>query len=145
MNPSYNLNRFLKAQESTYQLALSEIQQGKKQSHWMWFIFPQIAGLGFTDYNIFYAIKDVKEAMAYLQHPILGQRLIEISKEVLSIKNKTALEIMGKPDTKKLKSCMTLFSILTNTHPVFKAVLEKLYQGEVDTRTLEIVISQNDH
>lgn len=145
MNSSYNLDRFLKAQESTYQLALSEIQQGKKQSHWMWFIFPQIAGLGFTDYNIFYAIKDVKEAMAYLQHPILGQRLIEISKEVLSIKNKTALEIMGKPDTRKLKSCMTLFSILPNTHPVFKTVLEKLYLGEVDTRTIEIIISQNDH
>lgn len=145
MNPSYNLDRFLKAQESTYQLALSEIQQGKKQSHWMWFIFPQIAGLGFTDYNIFYAIKDTAEATVFLKHPILGQRLIEISETLLTIQNKTALEIMGKPDTRKLKSCMTLFSILPNTHPVFKTVLEKLYQGEVDTRTLEIVISQNDH
>jgi uncharacterized protein (DUF1810 family) len=105
-----NLIRFLEAQENTYATALAEIKNGQKESHWMWFIFPQIEGLGFTDFNIFYAIKDIPEAIAYFKHPILGQRLIGISKEVLKIENKTALEIMGKPDTKKLKSCMTLFN-----------------------------------
>ena len=104
MATPYNLNRFLEAQQNTYPKALAEIKLGQKQTHWMWFIFPQIVGLGFTDFNIFYAIKDIPEAIAYVKHPILGQRLIEISKELLKIENKSALEIMGKPDAKKLKS-----------------------------------------
>jgi uncharacterized protein (DUF1810 family) len=136
-----DLNRFLEAQQNTYNTALLEIQQGKKQSHWMWFIFPQIAGLGYTDYNKFYAIKDIEEAQAYYNHPILGKRLIEISEAILQIPNKTALEIMGKPDTKKLKSCMTLFSLLPNSDSVFKSVLEKFYKGETDENTIAILKS----
>lgn len=137
------LSRFLEAQQSTYETALSEIQQGKKQSHWMWFIFPQIIGLGFTDYNIFYAIKNMDEAQAYYNHPILGKRLIEISEAMLAIQNKTALEILGKPDTRKLKSCMTLFTQLPNASPVFQQVLNKFYNGELDKKTLDILPSQN--
>lgn len=108
----------------------------------MWYVFPQIAGLGFTDYNIFYAIKDIQEAQAYYNHPILGQRLIKISKELLKIENKTALAILGKPDTKKLKSCMTLFSLLPNTNSVFASVLDKYYQGEADEKTIAILQSK---
>jgi uncharacterized protein (DUF1810 family) len=137
-----NLSRFLEAQQNTYPQALAEIKLGQKQSHWMWYVFPQIVGLGFTDYNIFYAIKDIPEAISFLKHPILGQRLIEISKELLKIENKTALEIMGKPDTKKLKSCMTLFSVLPNTDSVFKSVLNKFYQGEIDEKTISILKSK---
>ena len=137
-----NLNRFLEAQQSTYKIALSEIQQGEKQSHWMWFIFPQINGLGFTDYNIFYAIKNIDEAKAYYNHPILGKRLIEITGAILAIQNKTALEILGKPDTRKLKSCMTLFSQLPNASPVFQQVLDKFYNGELDEKTMDILHSQ---
>lgn len=142
MAVAYNLNRYLEAQQNNYPKALAEIKNGKKQSHWMWFIFPQIAGLGFTDYNIFYAIINIEEATQYLNHPILGQRLIEISKELLKIENKTALEIMGKPDTKKLKSCMTLFSLLPNTDSVFKSVLDKFYKGETDDKTISILKSK---
>nr|WP_315152415.1 DUF1810 domain-containing protein [uncultured Flavobacterium sp.] len=139
MTTSSNLTRFLTAQQSTYPKALVEIKLGQKQSHWMWYVFPQIVGLGFTDYNIFYAIKDIPEAISFLKHPILGKRLIEISKELLKIENKTALEIMGKPDTKKLKSCMTLFSVLPNTDSVFKSVLDKFYQGETDEKTIALL------
>lgn len=142
MAVAYNLNRYLEAQQNNYPKALAEIKNGKKQSHWMWFIFPQIAGLGFTDYNIFYAIINIEEATQYLNHPILGQRLIEMSKELLKIENKTALEIMGKPDTKKLKSCMTLFSLLPNTDSVFKSVLDKFYKGETDDKTISILKSK---
>lgn len=143
MTTPTNLNRFLEAQQNTYPTALEEIKNGKKASHWMWFIFPQIVGLGFTDYNIFYAIKDMNEAISYLQHPILGHRLIEISNELLKIENKTAQEIMGKPDTKKLKSCMTLFSVLPNTDSVFKSVLDKFYQGETDEKTIALLKSKS--
>lgn len=142
MTTSSNLTRFLTAQQSTYPKALAEIKLGQKQSHWMWYVFPQIAGLGFTDYNIFYAIKDMQEAISFLKNPILGQRLIEISKELLKIENKTALEIMGKPDTKKLKSCITLFSVLPNTDSVFKSVLDKFYQGETDEKTIVLLKSK---
>lgn len=139
MDTAYNLNRFLEAQKSTYQKALAEIKNGQKESHWMWFIFPQIAGLGFTDYNIFYAIKNIEEAQAYYNHPILGKRLIEISEAIHLVQNKTSLEILGKPDTRKLKSCMTLFNYLPNPNPIFQAVLNKFYQGQQDKRTIEIL------
>lgn len=137
-----NLNRFLNAQQNTYQQALAEIKNGQKESHWMWFIFPQIAGLGFTDYNIFYAIKNIEEAQAYYNHPILGKRLIEISAAIQLVQNKTALEILGKPDTRKLKSCMTLFNQLPYANPIFQKVLNKYYQGKQDERTLEILHAQ---
>lgn len=141
METKYNLDRFLEAQETTYAEALSEIKKGKKQSHWMWFIFPQVAGLGFTDYNVFYAIKNSEEATQYLQHPVLGKRLIEISTALLKINEKTANEIFGKPDDRKLKSCMTLFAQIPNTDPIFQKVLDKYYQGTKDEKTLQLLNS----
>lgn len=135
----YNLNRFLEAQNLKYLDALKEIKQGKKQTHWMWFVFPQIKGLGFSDYNFFYGIENLEEAQQYYDHPILGKHLIEISLALLKIENKTALEIMGKSDERKLQSCMTLFSLLINTNNVFEVVLDKYYQGNKDKKTLELL------
>lgn len=139
MESVFNLNRFLEAQETKYSDALSEIKKGNKQSHWMWYVFPQVAGLGFTEYNVYYAIKNTEEATQYLQHPVLGKRLIEISKAVLEINGKTAKEIFGKPDDRKLKSSMTLFSLLSNTNPVFQQVLDKYYEGTKDESTLQLL------
>lgn len=135
----YDLNRFIEAQSKTYDDALKEVQNGKKQTHWMWFIFPQIKGLGFTDYNIFYGIENLHEAQQYYDHPVLGKRLIEITNALLEIENKSALEIMGRPDERKLRSCMTLFSLLPNASPCFFHVLKRYYNGERDDRTIEIL------
>lgn len=134
-----NLNRFLEAQETKYKDALSEIKNGRKLTHWMWYIFPQIAGLGFTDFNVFYAIQNKEEATQYLNHPVLGKRLIEITKVVVEINGKTALEIFGKPDERKLKSSMTLFSILNDPNPIFQQVLDKYYNGMKDENTLQLI------
>lgn len=142
METTFNLNRYVSAQEDTYNEALAEIKNGKKVSHWMWFIFPQIAGLGFTDYNVFYAINNLKEANEYLNHPVLGKRLIEISNALLNIEGKTAVEIFGKPDERKLKSCMTLFNLLDYPNPIFQEVLNKYFQGAADEKTLELLNMQ---
>ena len=139
MPDPYNLNRFTNAQESKFQDALNEIKNGRKQSHWMWFIFPQVQGLGFSEISRFYAIKDIAEASLYLAHPVLGARLIEMSKALLEIEGKTANQVFGSPDDLKLKSCMTLFSSVQNTHPVFKAILEKYFNGVKDAKTLELI------
>jgi uncharacterized protein (DUF1810 family) len=145
MNLDDGIERFALAQQNVYQQALNEINNGKKQSHWMWFVFPQIRGLGFTDFNVYYGIKDLKEAQQYLSDPILGERLIEISHAVLSQQGKTALEIFGKPDQRKLKSSMTLFSQIQNTDPVFQKVLDRYYQGSVDEKTMAILQSQKSN
>ncbi|TDW46674.1 uncharacterized protein (DUF1810 family) [Flavobacterium sp. 270] len=145
MNPNDGIERFVVAQNRVYQQALREIKNGKKLSHWMWFVFPQIRGLGFTDYNVYYGIKDLNEAGYYLNDPILGKRLIEISQAVLSQEGKTAKEIFGKPDERKLKSCMTLFTQIQNTNPVFQKVLEKYYNGSIDDKTIEILVSQENN
>ncbi|TDX11321.1 DUF1810 domain-containing protein [Flavobacterium sp. S87F.05.LMB.W.Kidney.N] len=134
-----NLNRFLEAQDNVYHQAMHEIQNGEKKSHWMWFIFPQVKGLGFTQYNIFFGIEDLKEAQLYYDHPVLGKRLIEITCALLEIENKSAVEIMGRPDERKLKSSMTLFSLLPNSSPCFELVLQKFYNGEVDEKTIQIL------
>jgi uncharacterized protein (DUF1810 family) len=144
MNPKDDIERFVVAQKDVYHTALNEIKNGKKQSHWMWFVFPQIRGLGFTDFNIYYGIKDLGEARQYLNDPVLGKRLIEISEAVLSVQGKTALEIFGKPDQRKLKSCMTLFNQIQNADPVFHEVLEKYYQGQGDDKTIAILMSQEN-
>lgn len=144
MTAGYNLKRFTDAQESKFHIALSEIKNARKQSHWMWFIFPQISGLGFSETAKFYEIKNVAEARHYFEHPVLGARLIEISKALLSIEGKTANEILGSPDDVKLKSSMTLFSILPNTDPVFDAVLKKYFNGTKDHRTLQLIKNQNN-
>jgi uncharacterized protein (DUF1810 family) len=134
-----DLKRFLEAQENDYETALSEIRNGRKQSHWMWYIFPQIAGLGFSSTSKFYAIKDRVEAENYLAHPVLGKRLVEISNALLEVEGKTANQIFGSPDDMKLKSSMTLFGALNDTHPVFQKVLDKYFTGENDFRTLELL------
>ncbi|MEO8795136.1 MAG: DUF1810 domain-containing protein [Daejeonella sp.] len=139
MQAAANLSRFLEAQENTYSSALREIKAGKKTSHWMWFIFPQIIGLGSTDYSIKYSIQSKREANAYLKHPVLGTRLIEISSALLSLNDVSAFEIFGKPDDRKLKSCMTLFSQVSGDEEVFNNVLAKYYNGELDQRTIQIL------
>jgi uncharacterized protein (DUF1810 family) len=138
-----SLKRFIDAQETDYQFALSEVKSGKKRSHWMWYIFPQIEGLGFSETSKYYGIKDLKEAEAYLQHPVIGKRLIEISNELLKLGNNDANILFGSPDDLKLQSSMTLFSSLANTHPVFQLVLEKFFNGTKDQKTLQIIGSQS--
>lgn len=137
MAAAYNLQRFIDAQESVYPLALEEIKNGRKQSHWMWFIFPQIQGLGFSATSKLYAIKDNQEAEAFLKHPLLGSRLITISNELLKLNSNDAHTIFGSPDDMKLQSSMTLFSSLKNADPVFDLVLQKFFKGIKDRNTLQ--------
>jgi len=133
------LQRFIKAQQQHYQIALSEIQAGQKSSHWMWYIFPQIAGLGYSEMAKHFAIKDRHEAIAYLAHPLLGQRLIAISSALLQLKGNSAHAVFGSPDDLKLHSSMTLFAQQPNADPVFKKVLEKYFDGQLDQRTLALL------
>lgn len=130
------LDRFLKAQELDYKDALSEIKSGHKRSHWIWYIFPQIQGLGYSETSKFYAVKDKKEAQDYVKHPILGERLVEISEALLQLESNDAREVMGVPDDMKLKSSMTLFSLVSD-NPVFQKVLDKFFDGEKDKFTVE--------
>ena len=134
-----NLERFLIAQQTYYQTALQEIKSGKKRSHWMWFIFPQIAGLGYSETARYYAIKDLDEAKAYMEDYTLGTNLIEISQALLEIKSNDADEVMGRPDNLKLKSSMTLFALAKPECEVFQKVLDKFFHGERDQRTVEIL------
>ena len=133
------LQRFLDAQETDYPRALAEVRKGRKQSHWMWYIFPQIQGLGYSSTSQFYAIKDLQEAQAYLEHPLLGSRLVGICQELLKLESQDARAILGSPDDLKLKSSMTLFSALPNTNAIFQAILDKFYQGNKDHKTLQII------
>jgi uncharacterized protein (DUF1810 family) len=142
MRETHNLKRFVDAQATTYPIALAEVKNGRKQSHWMWYIFPQIQGLGFSETSKFYAIKDRDEAEEYLKHPVLGSRLIAICNELLSLKPANATAVFGTPDDVKLKSSMTLFASLPNTHPVFQLVLEKFFNGTKDYKTLQILEKQ---
>lgn len=139
MADNNELIRFLDAQNQVYLKALSEIKKGKKDTHWMWYIFPQIKGLGSSETANYYAIKDMNEAAAYLQHPILSKHLVEIAEEVLNLKGKTAIQIFGTPDDMKLRSCMTLFANVENTNPVFQKVLEKFFNGVPDELTLQLL------
>lgn len=134
-----NLNRFIEAQQTAYEVALAEIKKGKKQSHWMWYIFPQIAGLGFSETSKFYAIKDVSEAELFFLHPILGTRLVHICEELLLLETNNANKIFGSPDDLKLKSSLTLFAFLPDTNPAFQLVLDKFFDGRKDQSTLQII------
>lgn len=133
-----DLSRFLKAQEQDYERALREIRSGRKRSHWMWYIFPQIQGLGFSPTAQYYAIRDLQEARDYLAHPVLGARLKEISSALLDLNGLSASEIFGYPDDLKLRSSMTLFRMADLNEPVFLEVLEKYYDGKPDARTVEL-------
>lgn len=139
MNDTHNLHRFTQAQQDVYTNVLSELKSGRKTTHWMWFIFPQFAGLGRSPTAEFYAIKSLEEARQYLQHPVLGMRLQECSKIVLGIEDLDIPEIFGFPDDLKLKSSMTLFSRVADPGSVFDQVLDKYFQGAPDTRTLELI------
>jgi uncharacterized protein (DUF1810 family) len=134
MPSATSLQRFLDAQQTSYQTALSEMKSGRKRSHWMWYIFPQIQGLGSSETARFYAVRDRAEAAAYLAHPVLGPRLVEISEALLGLASNDAHSIFGSPDDMKLKSSMTLFAAL-NVNPVFQRVLDKFYGGAPDEKT----------
>ncbi|MBK5208294.1 MAG: DUF1810 domain-containing protein [Flavobacteriaceae bacterium] len=135
MTVDYDLSRFVKAQEQAYENALMEIKAGKKSSHWMWYIFPQLKGLGKSSTSLFYGLADKEEALEYLNHPVLGQRLLEITEALLNVKNKTAFEIFGTPDYLKLKSCMTLFKLATPEESIFQEVIDTYYMGYEDALT----------
>ena len=132
-----NLDRFLTAQEDAYSSALHELRAGRKQGHWMWFIFPQIDGLGHSSTARFYAIKSLDEAAAYLAHPVLGPRLIECCEALLLHPDRSARDILGSPDDLKLRSCATLFSRIQPGHPVFGRILDAFFPDGSDSRTLE--------
>ena len=132
-----SLERFVEAQEAVYARALTELRAGKKQSHWMWFIFPQIAGLGHSAMAQMYAIASLDEARVYLAHPLLGTRLRECCEVVMAIEGKTAHQIFGSPDDLKFRSCLTLFAHAAPDEVLFRDLLEKYYNGEEDELTLQ--------
>jgi uncharacterized protein (DUF1810 family) len=140
----YNLSRFLQAQEEDYEQALAEINNGQKRSHWMWYIFPQVDGLGFSAISKRYSIKSIAEAKAYLGHPVLGPRLLECAEAVLRLERRSALEIFGSPDDLKLRSCATLFACVSPAGSVFDRLLGKFYQGERDNKTLRLLGMASD-
>jgi uncharacterized protein (DUF1810 family) len=145
MKANVDLKRFLDAQQQDYQAALNEVKAGRKRSHWIWYIFPQISGLGFSSTSVFYAIKDIEEAGAYLQHPVLGQRLLEITKILLELPESNATVVLGSPDDLKLKSCMTLFANVQGSSTIFQQVLDKFFDGEMDSKTLKILGSKSQN
>ena len=139
MTDPYDLDRFLKSQQLTYAIALRELRAGRKLSHWMWWIFPQIDGLGFSSTTQKYSIKSLEEAEAYLAHPLLGARLQECAEAVLAVENRTATQIMGSPDDMKLHSSATLFACVSAPDSVFHRLLGKYYGSQPDRKTLEIL------
>jgi uncharacterized protein (DUF1810 family) len=139
-NDPFDLGRFTTAQGKIYGTALAELKSGGKRSHWMWFIFPQIDGLGFSPTAKRYAIKSIEEAGAYLSHPVLGPRLVECAEVVLAVEGRSVTAIFGYPDDMKLKSSMTLFASVTeDPRSVFVRVLEKYFRGEQDGATLRLI------
>ena len=135
----FQLSRFVKAQDQIYDRALAELKSGRKRSHWMWFVFPQIEGLGFSATTQYYSIKSLEEARRYLDHPVLGKRLRESTETILALEGLSASSIFGYPDDLKLKSSMTLFAGVAEGQSVFMRVLEKYYQGNPDERTVAIL------
>lgn len=133
----YSLERFVEAQEPVYEQVCSELRAGHKRSHWMWFIFPQIEGLGSSPVSRHYAISSLEEAKAYLRHPILGPRLRECCRLTALVEGRSAGEIFGYPDDMKLRSCLTLFARATGDNEIFQGLLDKYFDGEVDPLTIE--------
>ena len=137
------LERFIEPQEQDYEQALKEIRNGRKVSHWIWYIFPQLRGLGKSYMSDYYGIRDLDEAKAFLQDPYLGKHLQEISEALLNLDNDNATQIMGRPDDMKLKSSMALFACADPENAVFEKVLEKFYNGHKDGRTLKMLSKEN--
>ena len=140
----HDLRRFLDAQQGTYEVALSEIRQGQKRSHWMWFVFPQYAGLGLSPTSQRYAIKSIAEAEAYLGHPVLGRRLVECADALLRIEGRSARQIFDSSDDVKLKSSATLFAHVSPAGSVFERVLDKYFGGERDDKSLQLLSAPHD-
>lgn len=136
---AYDLNRFLTAQERDYAQALAEIRAGRKRSHWIWYIFPQLRGLGYSYNADYYGIVDAEEARQYLAHPVLGARLREITTALLELPESDPLLVMGRPDDLKLCSSMTLFEYAAEQDSVFGKVLDKYYGGSRDAATLRML------
>jgi uncharacterized protein (DUF1810 family) len=134
-----NLERFVVAQEHTFDTALEEVRNGKKESHWMWFIFPQIIGLGESDTALYYSLTDIGEAKLYLEHQVLGPRLVKITNELLALDTDDPVSVFGELDSLKLNSCMTLFDVVSDDNDVFNQVIEKFYDGEKDQKTLQLI------
>ena len=137
----HSLKRFEDAQENMYQIALKEIVNGKKVSHWMWYIFPQLRGLGYSHMAYTYGINGVEEAKAYLAHPVLSARLIEITEALLIHKEKPIEDILGDIDAMKLRSSMTLFASLSEVGSVFHQVIENFYDNEPDEATIKLLLN----
>lgn len=135
---NYNLNRFVETQEGIYSIALKELQEGRKRSHWMWYIFPQLKQLGHSYNAKFYGISGIEEVTAYLEHPILGQRIREVSETILNLPGNGSEAIFGGIDAMKLRSSMTLFD-LASPNDVFACVLDKYFNGQRDNKTLNII------
>lgn len=140
MTDPLNLERFLRAQDPVFRAVQGELAHGRKQTHWMWFVFPQVMGLGFSAMSQRYAIGSRAEARAYLTHPVLGPRLIECTRLVLAVEGRTINAILGPPDDSKFRSSMTLFGAVSD-EPVFDEALAKYFAGERDGATLEILAS----
>jgi uncharacterized protein (DUF1810 family) len=139
MNDPFDLNRFVEAQENDYEVALSEIKAGEKRTHWMWYIFPQIDGLAYSSTSKKYSIKSIEEAQAYLNHSVLGIRLLECAKAVVEVEGRSIAEIFGSPDDLKLRSCATLFVSVSPSETVFEQILQKYYHGVRDAKTLHLL------
>jgi uncharacterized protein (DUF1810 family) len=138
-NDAFDLSRFTSAQENVYDSALAELKNGRKRTHWMWYIFPQIDGLGYSATSKHYAIKSLEEARQYLSHPVLGTRLLECAEAVFAVEGRSVSEILGYPDDLKLKSSMTLFAYVAAPCSVFSRVLDKYFNGEQDALTLQLL------
>ena len=141
----FNLNRFIKAQSSTCKTAMNELSSGNKTGHWIWYIFPQIDGLGSTDMTKLYSIKSVQEASAYLEHPILGKRLIESCEILLNLDVSSISNVMGLPDDLKLRSSMTLFEYVSEPKSIFNKVLIRYFDNDLDEVSLEIIKAISDN
>ncbi len=135
----FGLERFVAAQKSSYAGALEELKAGQKRSHWMWYVFPQIEGLGFSATSRTYAIKSIEEATSYLSHPILGPRLRECCEALMALRGRSASAIFGFPDDLKLRSSMTLFAAAAGPGSIYEKIIEKYFSGEGDSKTLEIL------
>jgi uncharacterized protein (DUF1810 family) len=135
----HDLARFVIAQEGCHERALAELRAGAKRSHWMWYVFPQLAGLGHSSTARRYAIQSVEEAAAYLRHPVLGPRLVACCEAVLGVRGRTASDILGSPDDLKLRSCATLFAAVSEPGSVFDQVIDTYYQGTRDPMTLRLL------